>query len=134
MIYFTAHTFKCVCHCRRAMFRVLGMYNFGIQINQILTNDDEVCIPRLASILLAVIWICELLITRFHEKTIVKNEFFTTQISYEIRKHLEFGIGFLWKHVVSTSLDFEKKIYFRAIFVTSFFSSEKLLKINEGSH
>ena len=30
MIYFTAHTFKCVCHCRRAMFRVLGMYNFDI--------------------------------------------------------------------------------------------------------
>ena len=29
MIYFTAHTFQCVCHCRRAMFRVLGMYNFG---------------------------------------------------------------------------------------------------------
>ena len=28
MIYFTAHTFKCVCHCRRVMFRVLGMYNF----------------------------------------------------------------------------------------------------------
>ena len=28
MICFTAHTFKCVCHCRRAMFRVLGMYNF----------------------------------------------------------------------------------------------------------
>jgi len=31
MIYFTAHTFKCVCHCRRAMFRVLGMYNFGLE-------------------------------------------------------------------------------------------------------
>ena len=30
MIYFTAHTFKCVCHCRRAMFRVLGMYNFAL--------------------------------------------------------------------------------------------------------
>ena len=30
MIYFTAHTFKCVCHCRRAMFRVLGMYNFAV--------------------------------------------------------------------------------------------------------
>ena len=29
MIYFTAHTFKCVCHCIRTMFRVLGMYNFG---------------------------------------------------------------------------------------------------------
>ena len=27
MIYFTAHTFNCVCHCIRAMFRVLGMYN-----------------------------------------------------------------------------------------------------------
>ena len=30
MIDFTAHTLKCVCHCRRAMFRVLGMYNFGV--------------------------------------------------------------------------------------------------------
>ena len=33
MIYFTAPTFKCVCHCRRAMFRVLGMYNFDENIN-----------------------------------------------------------------------------------------------------
>ena len=32
MIYFTAHTFKCVCHCRRAMFRVLGMYNFAFSL------------------------------------------------------------------------------------------------------
>ena len=30
MIYFTAHTFNCVCHCIRAMFRVLGMYNFDL--------------------------------------------------------------------------------------------------------
>ena len=31
--------------------------NSEIQTNQILTNDDEVCIPRLSSILLAVlIW------------------------------------------------------------------------------
>ena len=29
MIYFTAHTFNCVCHCIRVMFRLLGMYNFG---------------------------------------------------------------------------------------------------------
>ena len=29
--------------------------NSGIQTYQILTNDDEVCIPRLSSILLAVI-------------------------------------------------------------------------------
>ena len=29
MIYFTAHTFQCVCHCKRTMFRVLGVYNFG---------------------------------------------------------------------------------------------------------
>ena len=28
MIYFTAHTFNCVCHCIRVMFRVLGIYNF----------------------------------------------------------------------------------------------------------
>ena len=28
--------------------------NSGIQTNQILTNDDEVCIPRVSSILLAV--------------------------------------------------------------------------------
>ena len=28
--------------------------NTGIQTNQILTKDDEVCIPRLSSILLAV--------------------------------------------------------------------------------
>ena len=35
MIYFTAHTFNCVCHCIRAMFRVLGMYNFvsGYRLN-----------------------------------------------------------------------------------------------------
>ena len=25
---------KCVCHCRRAMFRVLGMYNFGYSMKQ----------------------------------------------------------------------------------------------------
>ena len=31
----------------------LAFYS-GIQTNQILTNDDEVCIPRLSSILLAV--------------------------------------------------------------------------------
>ena len=29
--------------------------NSGIQTNQILTNNDEVCIPRLSSILLAVL-------------------------------------------------------------------------------
>ena len=38
MIYFTAHTFKCVCHCRRAMFRVLGMYNFGAKVKQVLSG------------------------------------------------------------------------------------------------
>ena len=34
MIYFTAHTFNCVCHCIRAMFRVLGMYNFDNRSKQ----------------------------------------------------------------------------------------------------
>ena len=34
MIYFTAQTFKCVCHCRKAMFRVLGMYNFAAGVKK----------------------------------------------------------------------------------------------------
>ena len=34
MIYFTAHTLNCVCHCIRAMFRVLGMYNFATWSNK----------------------------------------------------------------------------------------------------
>ena len=29
MIYFTAHTIKCVCHSIRTMFGVLGLYNFA---------------------------------------------------------------------------------------------------------
>ena len=33
MIYFTAHTFNCVCHCIRVMFRVLGIYNFGVLVS-----------------------------------------------------------------------------------------------------
>ena len=41
MIYFTAHTFKCVCHCRRAMFRVLGMYNFDLTINPKLKTQNS---------------------------------------------------------------------------------------------
>ena len=42
MVYFTAHTLKCVCHCRRAMFRVLGMYNFGWFLNlPILSGDAD---------------------------------------------------------------------------------------------
>ena len=40
MIYFTAHTFKCVCHYRRVMFRVLGMYNFGGRYNILKKNLD----------------------------------------------------------------------------------------------
>ena len=43
MIYFTAHTFKCVCHCRRAMFRVLGIYNFEFTINQTEINQNFQC-------------------------------------------------------------------------------------------
>ena len=33
MIYFTAHTFKFVCHCIRTMFRVLGVYNFDTMLD-----------------------------------------------------------------------------------------------------
>ena len=45
MIYFPAHTFKCVCHCTRAMFRVLGMYNFAWH-PQILTDQLTLSQPR----------------------------------------------------------------------------------------
>ena len=45
MIYFTAHTFKCVCHCIKAMFRVLGVYNFGgrgkILFMKLMYNEKE---------------------------------------------------------------------------------------------
>ena len=44
MIYFTAHTFDCVCHSIRTMFRVLGIYNFGFglaKIKHALTITDE---------------------------------------------------------------------------------------------
>ena len=40
MIYFTAHTFKCVCHCMRVMFRVLGMYNFAYLTNSLSFLSD----------------------------------------------------------------------------------------------
>ena len=29
VIYFTAHTINCVCHCIKSMFRILSVYNFG---------------------------------------------------------------------------------------------------------
>ena len=53
MIYFTAHTFKCVCHCRRAMFRVLGMYNFALGIDSpevfVMQSLCNCCIKRVPS-------------------------------------------------------------------------------------
>ena len=30
---FSAHTINCVCHSIRLMFRVLGIYNFGLPVN-----------------------------------------------------------------------------------------------------
>ena len=41
--------------------------NSGIQTNQILINDDEVCIPRLSSILLAV-YKCTQMYTKISQK------------------------------------------------------------------
>ena len=38
MNYFTAHTFKCVCHCIRTMFRVLGVYNFDLRAKKFADN------------------------------------------------------------------------------------------------
>ena len=45
MIYFTAHTFNCVCHSIRTMFRVLGMYNFESGTNLIAVH--YICFHRL---------------------------------------------------------------------------------------
>ena len=51
MIYFTAHTFKCVCHCRRAMFRVLGMYNFADNVkNQVQIDRRSVTLLFLETV------------------------------------------------------------------------------------
>ena len=50
MIYFTAHTFKCVCHCRRAMFRVLGMYNFDRRMKNVHINvRPHILLPKVVS-------------------------------------------------------------------------------------
>ena len=49
MIYFTAHTFKCVCHCIRTMFRVLGVYNFDGSYN-LLDKLFEEAVSRAKSI------------------------------------------------------------------------------------
>ena len=49
MIYFTAHTFNCVCHCIRAMFRVLGMYNFGFMSKNVFMKFMN--IPQLVAVL-----------------------------------------------------------------------------------
>ena len=32
-LYFTAHTFNCVCHRIKSIFRVLGVYNFANSAN-----------------------------------------------------------------------------------------------------
>jgi hypothetical protein len=36
---FSAHTFNCVCHSKRSMFRVLGIYNFGFMQEKELKGD-----------------------------------------------------------------------------------------------
>ena len=50
MIYFTAHTFKCVCHCRRAMFRVLGMYNFALATKKPTYPNKKFLLGKLVSV------------------------------------------------------------------------------------
>ena len=55
MIYFTAHTFKCVCHCRRVMFRVLGMYNFDV-VPKPRSNKTQKHTPLLETLQLQLLW------------------------------------------------------------------------------
>ena len=42
MIYFTAHTINCMCPSIRAMFRVLGVYNFACGVEYYPTTDLSV--------------------------------------------------------------------------------------------
>ena len=69
MIYFTAHTFNCVCHCIKVMFRVLGMYNFGINIKK---YSKTICHS----------WI-------FHDRAQKKNKVKICKLcsSYEVKKN-----------------------------------------------
>ena len=41
IIYFTAHTIKCVCHRIRSIFGVLGLYNFGQNLKNFDTNPTD---------------------------------------------------------------------------------------------
>ena len=59
MIYFTAHTFKCVCHCIRTMFRVLGVYNFAPIIKTGMKNYADLTIIFALVLLLGSIPISE---------------------------------------------------------------------------
>ena len=36
----SAHTFNCVCHCMKSMFRVLGVYNFAWDPGHIYLNQN----------------------------------------------------------------------------------------------
>ena len=38
---FSAHTFNCVCHSIRSMFRVLGIYNFGPSATSVDSQHKE---------------------------------------------------------------------------------------------
>ena len=41
MSYQFYYTFNCVCHCIKSMFRVLGVYNFGL--DHFLVFRAEIC-------------------------------------------------------------------------------------------
>ena len=48
MIYFTAHTINCMCHSIRAMFRVLGVYNFACCLEMVFCFQN--CVRKNCSI------------------------------------------------------------------------------------
>ena len=66
MIYFTAHTINCVCHSIRAMFRVLGIYNFGLRMNFFLWKEGSYSVKckadlyswTLGQIIDLIFWFC----------------------------------------------------------------------------
>ena len=93
MIYFTAHTFKCVCHCRRAMFRVLGMYNFDISFKRSRKFEKKIMV----SLILPKTQRKDSLLSRkmLNQKIsiIMCRYFFYLDARVEIREHFSLGLG-----------------------------------------
>ena len=132
MIYFTAHTFKCVCHCRRAMFRVLGMYNFALRVEILFTLliktvckksiwaalfRTSVGTPRRSSqVLLGYTYKRHLIIFVF---TVLFDLYIFFQPNIcRIKKRLEL---FLLQTLLTLTINYSVNIYFQSVIISTLF-------------